>query len=53
MILQIHDELVFDVVDEEINEIKKILKESMENAYTLKVPLKVDINIGKNLYESK
>jgi len=53
MILQIHDELVFDVVDEKINEIKKILKESMENAYTLKVPLKVDINIGKNLYESK
>ena len=53
MILQIHDELVFDVLEKEINEINEILKEAMENAYMLKVPLKVDINIGKNLYEAK
>lgn len=53
MILQIHDELVIDTVIEEIDIVKEILKESMENAYTLNVPLKVDINTGINLYEAK
>ena len=53
MILQIHDELVIDTKKEELEQIKKILIESMENAYKLDVPLKVDINIGKNLYEAK
>ena len=40
-------------IKEELEQIKKILIESMENAYKLDVPLKVDINIGKNLYEAK
>ena len=53
MILQIHDELVFDVDIREENEIKKIIKEIMENTYKLNVPLKVDINTGRNLYEAK
>ena len=53
MILQIHDELVIDTKKEELEEIKTILKETMENTYKLKVPLKVDINIGENLYEAK
>ena len=53
MILQIHDELVFDVDIREENEIKEIIKEIMENTYKLNVPLKVDINTGRNLYEAK
>lgn len=53
MILQIHDELVIDTKKEELEEVKTILKEIMENTYKLSVPLKVDINIGENLYEAK
>lgn len=53
MILQIHDELVIDTKKEELEEVKTILKETMENTYKLNVPLKVDINIGDNLYEAK
>lgn len=53
MILQIHDELVIDTKNEEIEDIKQILKESMENVCKLNVPLKIDINIGNDLYEAK
>ena len=48
MILQVHDELVFDVYKSEINEMKKLVKEKMENATRLVVPLKVDIGISNN-----
>jgi DNA polymerase-1 len=51
MILQIHDELLFEVPDNEIDIFKKIIKDKMENAYKLKVPLKVDIEVGKNWAE--
>ena len=53
MILQIHDELVIDTKNEEIEDIKQILKESMENVCKLNVPLKIEINIGNDLYEAK
>jgi len=53
MILQVHDELVFDVIEEEQNMLIEIIKETMENAYKSSVPLKVDVNIGTNLYEAK
>ena len=53
MILQIHDELVIDTRKEELEEVRNILKEIMENTYKLSVPLKVDINEGENLYEAK
>lgn len=52
MILQVHDELVFEVKDEEIDEMIHLAKEKMENAITLKVPLKVDIGIGSNWEEA-
>ena len=52
MILQVHDELVFEVLNEEIEELSNIVKEKMQNAYQLKVPLKVDIGIGKNWLEA-
>ncbi len=48
MILQVHDELVFEVVPDEKEKVYKLVKEKMENAIQLKVPLVVDINFGKN-----
>ena len=52
LILQVHDELVFDVPQEEVDLIKKIIIENMENAYKLKVPLIVDLGIGNNWLEA-
>ncbi|NNM43879.1 MAG: DNA polymerase I [Chlamydiae bacterium] len=48
MILQIHDELLFEIPDEKIEEVSKIVKRIMENVFSLKVPLVVDISVGKN-----
>ena len=48
MILQVHDELVFEVPEDEIEKAKAMVKEEMENVYRLNVPLKVDISVGKN-----
>jgi len=48
MILQVHDELVFEVPQAEIDVIKQIIKESMENAFNMKVPLKVEIEVGES-----
>ena len=53
MILQIHDELMFNVVNGEEEIMKEIVKESMENAFELSVPLTVEIDTGKNWYELK
>ena len=53
MLLQIHDELIFEVKEEEIEIVKELVKEKMENAFKLSVPLVVDINMGKDLYEAK
>ena len=52
MILQVHDELVFEALNDETEELSDIVKEKMQNAYKLKVPLKVDIGIGKNWLEA-
>ena len=52
MILQVHDELVFDVPKYEIDEIKILIKEEMENAFKLEVPLVVDIGLGSNWLEA-
>ncbi|MDG1760609.1 MAG: DNA polymerase I [Flavobacteriaceae bacterium] len=48
MLLQVHDELVFDAHKSELELLKKLVKEEMENAYQLNVPLVVDIGIGDN-----
>ena len=53
MLLQIHDELVFNVYFDELEIVKEIVRETMENTVKLSVPLAVDINCGKNLYEAK
>lgn len=48
MILQVHDELVFEVPEEELEEMKKLVENEMENVIKLKVPLKVDLKIGNH-----
>ena len=53
MVIQVHDELVFDVSKNEVEEFIPILKDVMENIYELKVPLKVDIEYGNTWYEAK
>ena len=53
MILQIHDELIFNVLNSEKEKVKKIIKEKMENVYKLNVPLVVDIEEGTNWYNTK
>jgi DNA polymerase-1 len=52
MILQVHDELIFDVYRKELDEIKKIVKHEMENAVKLEVPLVVDMGTGDNWLEA-
>lgn len=53
MILQIHDELIFDVKKEEEEKLKDLVKNVMENCYKLNVPLEVEINTGINWYDAK
>lgn len=53
MIIQVHDELLFDVKKEELEIVTEIVKEIMEHTYILSVPLKVEINKGENWYEAK
>ena len=52
MILQIHDELLFEVPEEELEKLKSIVVTEMENALPLDVPLKVDVGIGNSWYEA-
>ena len=53
MLIQVHDELIFDVYEDEFDEIKSLIKDTMENIYKLSVPLKVSIEYGKNWYDAK
>jgi DNA polymerase-1 len=51
MIMQVHDELVFEVPEFELNEVKTLVQKSMELNQPLKVPLVVDINYGSSWKE--
>jgi DNA polymerase-1 len=53
MLLQIHDELVFDVEEEELDVLRELVVNRMENVVNLKVPLRVDVGIGVNLLDLK
>lgn len=53
MILQVHDELIFDVVPEELEEMKILVKDLMENAVNLSVDLKVEMGTGQNWFDLK
>jgi len=51
MIMQVHDELVFDVPVESVKSVTELVREGMESAYQLKVPLKVDVTVGDSWYK--
>lgn len=53
MILQVHDELVFEAHKDELDLVKEMVKDRMENTIHLEVPIKVDINVGENWLEAK
>lgn len=53
MLLQVHDELIFNVYNDEIDRVKKIVHDIMTNVFELSVPLEVDIETGNNWYEAK
>lgn len=53
LILQVHDELILDVPIEEVEEVKILVKDKMENVCKLRVPLVVNVAVGKNWYEAK
>ena len=53
MLIQVHDELIFDVALDEIEMMKAIILEGMENAMSLKVKLKASYAVGNSWYEAK
>ena len=53
MLLQVHDELIFEVEEDELSVMKEIVREGMETVVDLRVPLKVDMGIGINWYDLK
>ena len=53
MLIQVHDELVFNVLNDELDEVSSIVRDIMEYTIELSVPLKVDIEYGDNWYEAK
>lgn len=53
MLLQVHDELIFEVPTDELDDMKNLVRETMERAVELAVPLVVDVNVGKTWYEAK
>ncbi|MNG40784.1 DNA polymerase I [compost metagenome] len=53
MLLQVHDELVFEVPADELELMKQLVPEVMESAIQLDVPLKADVSFGDNWYEAK
>lgn len=53
LILQVHDELIIDAYKPELEEVKEILRDKMENAMELSVPLVVDIGVGSSWYDAK
>ncbi|GAK90145.1 DNA polymerase I [Nonlabens ulvanivorans] len=52
MLLQVHDELVFDIHNDELEDMKKLIQDEMQNAYQMTVPLDVEVGIGQNWLEA-
>ena len=53
LVLLVHDELLIEAYEPELDEVQNILKEEMEHAAELKVPLEIDMHTGDNWYEAK
>ena len=52
MLLQVHDELVFDIYKPELADLQTLIKTEMENAYQLTVPLDVEVGLGNDWLEA-
>ena len=52
LVLQIHDELVFDALPDEVADLQEVVRDCMENVVRLSVPLTVECNYGKNWLEA-
>jgi DNA polymerase-1 len=52
MILQVHDELLFEIHERELDELSHVIREEMEGSWKLRVPLRVDVGVGKNWAEA-
>lgn len=53
LVMQVHDELIVETYNDEIDKVKEIMKDSMENVVKLDVPLDVDLNVGQSWYDAK
>ena len=53
LVLQVHDELIVEAAEDEIEKVENIVRKSMEEAATLAVKLKVELNVGKTWFEAK
>lgn len=53
LLLQVHDELILEVRSEELSQVKQLVKQTMESAVELSIPLQVDVSVGENWYFSK
>ena len=53
LILQVHDELIVEAAEDEVDEVKRILSEEMQGAMELRVPLKVDMSVGHSWFDAK
>ena len=53
LILQVHDELIMETADDELQEVKDLLTSTMEKAISLIIPLKVDVEVGDSWYDTK
>ena len=53
LVLQVHDELLIEASEDEVELVKRILEEQMKHAAQLKVSLEVDVHVGKNWYDAK
>ena len=52
MILQIHDELLFEVPEDEISQLTQMVRTEMEDAIQLSIPIRVDVGVGNSWYEA-
>jgi DNA polymerase-1 len=53
MLLQVHDDLVFEVREDLVEKAKKMIKEEMENVYVLKAPIVAEVGVGESWGEAK
>ncbi len=53
LVMQVHDELIVETYNDEIEKVKEIMIDAMENVVKLDVPLNVDLNIGQSWYDAK